>query len=509
MGWLPATNRRGASPADALEAGDEATERTVPESEVRGLPGTVARAVPYAARAECHIRPGPIVFRLAAGSPSVLPSIEPSGATMTEREERDPGARARSAPRRLRFAGLGAVVLLAAACGESPTEPLGGGGSEITRLPRALSAAEAEIIGAGNSFAFGLLAQANRPGDNLFLSPFSASMALGMTMNGAGGETWSQMRDVLGFDGLAEEEINAAYASLLELLVGLDPAVETAVGNSVWTRLGFPVREDFLAAVRETFDAEVAELDFAGPAASGRINGWVREATKGRIEEIVPSPIPGGVLMYLINAVYLKAPWASPFDPSDTRSEPFRLDDGSVRTVPLMSLRSHFAYLENDRFQAVDLPYGGGAFSMTVLLPRPGASVDGLVASLDAAQWEGITSGFRETDLQIFLPRFRMAYERTLNDDLAALGMVDAFDRARADLTRLSTVAGLFISEVKQKAWVEVNEEGTEAAAATVVAVNESAVPVVRADRPFLFLIRERLSGTILFAGKFASPPAG
>ena len=146
---------------------------------------------------------------------------------------------------------------------------------------------------------------------------------------------------------------------------------------------------------------------------------------------------------------------------------------------------------------------------MTVLLPRPGTSVDDLAASLDAARWEDIAADFRETELQLFLPRFRMAYERTLNDDLAALGMVDAFDPQRADLTRLSPVPGLWISSVRQKSWVEVNEEGTEAAAATVVAVVESAAPVVRADRPFLFLIRERLSGAILFAGKFASPPAG
>ena len=145
---------------------------------------------------------------------------------------------------------------------------------------------------------------------------------------------------------------------------------------------------------------------------------------------------------------------------------------------------------------------------MTVLVPEHGVGVDDLVASLDAAQWEDIARGFYETEVQLYLPRFRMAHERTLNDDLAALGMVDAFGD-RADLTRLSPVGGLWISSVKQKSWVEVNEEGTEAAAATVVEVRETSALVVRADRPFLFFIRERLSGTILFVGKVAVPPEG
>ena len=408
----------------------------------------------------------------------------------------------------LRFSLPATLLLIAAAgCGWLPTDPRNGA-EEITRLPRALSASEIEVIGASNRFAFGLLAQASRPNENLFLSPLSASMALGMTMNGAAGETWNQMRDVLGFGGLSEEEINAAYQSLLELLVGLDPSVETAIGNSVWTRQGFPVHADFLAAVRASFDAEVAEIDFANPSASGRINGWVRSATNGRIEDIVPAVIPADVVMYLINAIYFKAPWTLRFDPADTRDAPFHLDDGSTRTVPLMNLRRDLPHFGNDRFQAVDLPYGGAAFSMTIVLPQPDVRVDDLAASLDAATWQDMTGGFRERDIEVFLPRFRMAYERTLNDDLAALGMVDAFDH-RADLSRLSPVGGLWISSVRQKSWVDVNEEGTEAAAATVVTVVESAPPDFRADRPFLFFIRERLSGTILFAGKFASPPAG
>ena len=403
----------------------------------------------------------------------------------------------------------GALLLLATAGCDLFTDPPDGV-DEITELPRALSAGEVEVIAASNRFAFGLLGQASQPGENLFLSPLSASMALGMTMNGAAGETWNQMRDVLGFGGLAEglseDEINAAYASLLQLLVGLDPVVETAIGNSVWTRQGFPVHADFLDAVRETFGAEVAELDFTSPSASARINEWVRAATQGRIEDIVPAEIPRAVVMYLINAIYFKGSWTFRFDPSDTRTEPFHLDDGSTRTVPLMTLREELPYQENSRFQAVDLPYGGRAFSMTVLVPAPGVGVDDLAASLDAAEWKSIADGFHDTELQMFLPRFRMAWERTLNDDLAALGMVDAFD-GRADFTRLSPVGGLWISAVKQKSWVDVNEEGTEAAAATVVAIRETSASVLRADRPFLFFIRERLSGTILFAGKLASPP--
>ena len=426
---------------------------------------------------------------------------------MTRRKRPDPPGRARCAEGRHRSSVAGVLLLLTlVGCGESLTGP-SDGVEEITELPRALSAAEVEIIAANNRFAFDLLAQANHPGDNLFLSPLSASMALGMTMNGAAGETWSQMRDALGFGSLAEEEINASYKSLLELLVGLDPSVETAIGNSVWTRQGFPVHADFLGAVREAFGAEVAELDFANPSASAQINEWVRTATRGRIEDIVPEAIPHAVIMYLINAIYFKGSWTLQFDPSDTRDEPFHLDDGSTRTVPLMSLDTDLPYQENDRFQAVDLPYGGRAFSMTVLLPQPGVTVDDLAASLDAAAWHDIAAGFHDTNVWVFLPRFRMAYERTLNDDLQALGMVDAFGPG-ADFSRLSP-ASVWISEVKQKSWVDVTEEGTEAAAATVVTVVESAGLELRADRPFLFFIRERLSGTILFAGKLATPPEG
>ena len=425
---------------------------------------------------------------------------------MIKRQHQEPADRGRNAGRGHRFSIPVALLLLSAAGCDLLTEP---GVEEITELPRPLTAGEVEVIRASNRFAFDLLGQANQAHDNLFLSPLSASMALGMTMNGAAGETWSQMRDVLGFESLDEEEINASYESLIALLVGLDRTVDMEIGNSVWTRSGFPVEPNFLDAVREAFGAEAAELNFASTSASDRINEWVRYATRGRIEDIVPDEIPDHVVMYLLNAIYFKGSWTFRFDPSETRTEPFHLDDGSTRDVPLMTLTRTLPYHGNSRFQAVDLPYGGRAFAMTVLLPTQGESVDTLAASLDAGEWEDVTDGFRETKVELFLPRFRMSYERMLNDDLAALGMVDAFDPDRADLTRLSPVESLHISEVKQKSWVDVNEEGTEAAAATSGGAFTSGPLVVRADRPFLFFIRERLSGTILFAGKFASPPAG
>ena len=276
----------------------------------------------------------------------------------------DSGTRVRGVARRRRLPRAGVVLLLAAAgCGGPSTVPVPSlpqvpgvpptDPPPAPELPRALSAAEVEVIGAGNRFAFDLLRETSRPGDNLFLSPFSASLALGMTLNGAEGETWNQMREALGFGGLAEEEINAGYASLIQILTGLDPAVETAIGNSVWTRLGFPVRAEFVEVLREFFGAEATELDFAGPSASARINEWVRSATGGHIEDIVPDPIPPGVLMVLINAIYFNAPWTFEFDPDDTRTEPFYPEDRSTRTVPLMTILRDFPYLETSRFQAL------------------------------------------------------------------------------------------------------------------------------------------------------------
>jgi serpin B len=218
--------------------------------------------------------------------------------------------------------------------------------------------------------------------------------------------------------------------------------------------------------------------------------------------------------MYLINAIYFKGTWTYEFDPKDTRDAPFHFADGSTRNMKLMELEGGMPYQAGSDFQAVDLPYGGQAFSMTVLLPREGVSLAELVASLDAERWAQIADGFQDANGTLWLPRFRMSYQRTLNDDLKALGMVDAFDDRAADFTPLSPIGGLYISKVLQKSWVDVNEEGTEAAAATSVEVGIVCAGcgggfTMRVDRPFLFVLRERLSGTILFVGQVAAPLDG
>lgn len=399
----------------------------------------------------------------------------------------------------------------ASACGDgSPTGPV----PEITGLPRALSLAEELVVSAGNDFAFRFLDQVYQtvPDSNLFLAPLSASMALGMTMNGTAGSTFDEMRNTLGFGSVSLDQINQGYRDLIDLLLGLDRSVEMGIGNSIWYRSGYPVREDFLERTRSYFDAEVNALDFGSPGAADIMNAWVKNATKGKIEAIVDPPISPFTIMFLINAIYFKGDWTHRFPKGKTTQATFTGMDGAAGSVPLMELKDTLLYGETNDYQAVDLPYGGKAFSMTVLLPRAGLPMREFLASLDAAKWNQMVGSLTEKEGTVYLPRFRMEWERELNDDLKAMGMVVPFGGG-ADFTGLCHEAlqrGIYISKVKQKTYVDVNEEGTEAAGVTSVELRDSAVPdhfVVRADRPFLFVIRERFSETILFAGVLVAPP--
>jgi serpin B len=413
-----------------------------------------------------------------------------------------------------RAAGLvfASFSLVLSACGDgSPTGPM----NEIEGLPRALSQSEELLVSAGNDFAFRFLDQVSReaPDSNLFIAPLSASMALGMTLNGAAGTTFDEMRSTLGFGSMSLEQINQGYRDLKDLLLTLDPSVEMGIGNSIWYRKGFPVRTDFLARTRGYFDAEVEALDFAHPSAVDIINAWVHDETRGKIEEIVEPPIHPTSIMFLINAVYFKGAWTHRFDKTKTTQSVFTGASGAAGTVPLMELRDTVPYTETETFQAIDLPYGGRAFSMTILLPRPGVAMRDLIASLSAGAWSQVVSGLAPKEGTVYLPRFRLEWGKVLNETLQAMGMNVPFIGGLADFSRLSDEAvqrGLYISEVRQKTYVDVSEEGTEAAGVTSVEIREFANPdhfTLRADRPFLFLIRERFSGTILFAGFLVESP--
>lgn len=383
----------------------------------------------------------------------------------------------------------------------------------LDQLPRALSAQERELIRASNSFAFDILRETilDQPADNVFLSPLSASLALGMTANGARGETQQEMLQVLGFGAADLGQVNAAYRSLIDLLLGLDSHVDMRVANSIWALADFPFHQSFYDTARHYFDAEVDALDFRDPATPKRINRWVEQKTAGRIQDIVPDPIPPLVVMYLINAIYFQADWQHRFNRSDTREATFTLAGGRQKNVMMMHrgglARNH--YDSATGAHVVELPYSRGAFAMTLVLPPADVDVDTFISALDVARWNSWIDAMQETPLNIGLPRFRLEYETKMNDPLITLGMGLAFaTRVGTDFTGLSPAGrDLYISSVIQKTFIEVDEKGTEAAAATIVEISRvSAPPGIVFDRPFVLALRERLSGTIMFIGKVGDP---
>jgi len=401
---------------------------------------------------------------------------------------------------------LAAAVVTVTACG-TPGGP-DGPPPLLTALPRELSPAEARVADGANAFAFDLLREATRslaPEANAFLSPLSASMALGMALNGAEGETFERMRAALRLEGMSRDQINQGYRDLLDLLGGLDGRAEMRVANAMWIDDRLPVEPAFVATGREFFEAEIAALDFTAPGAVESINDWVAGRTGGRIPRLLEELSPEEVL-FLVNAIYFKATWRTGFDPRDTREGPFHAADGRTRTAFLMRQAETHRYAETEAYQAADLLYGNGAFAMTVILPRPGRGPAEVLAGLDGRTWGELLARLHEQTVILTLPRFRLDYARELEADLGALGMAVAFDPDRADFTRIADVSPerLYLTRVVQKTFVEVNEEGTEAAAATGVGIGVTSAPQeihLTVDRPFLVAIRERFTGTVVFLG--------
>jgi serpin B len=305
-------------------------------------------------------------------------------------------------------------------------------------------------------------------------------------------------------------DINASTHSLLDLLDGLDPSSTFQIANSIWTRQGFTFLPAFLAACQTFFDAQVQALDFASPQALGTINGWVSTKTNGKIPAILDR-IDASEIAFLVNAIYFKGAWRIAFDPKDTRDAPFHAIDGTTQSVKTMSLASRtHRYGTTAEAQIVELLYGNGAYAMTIVLPKANRSLADITDGLTITRWGEWLATLSDHPIPLTLPRFKLEYTRAMREDLSALGMRVAFDpTGRANFSGMAGAPGeLFLSRVTQKTFVDVNEEGTEAAAATVVGVGVTSAPVVlEINRPFLFVLRERLSGTIFFVGQITRIP--
>lgn len=399
---------------------------------------------------------------------------------------------------------LVAIVIGSASALASPTN------AQAAALPRPLTLAEKRIVAGSNDFAFDLFRAGNltQHRANVFISPLSASMALGMAASGANGQTYDEMLSALRLGGTTRDDVGEGYKSLIPLLRSLDPKTTFTIANSIWYERSFPFRESFLNEAKRDFGAEVRGLDFRNQSAIETINSWVRTQTNGKIASAIDE-IPDSVVMYLMNAIYFKGAWKDTFDKGATRDAPFHAADGKTAMVRMMQLRRlTVRYAATADWQAIDLPYGNSVFSMTVILPDSGADIDAFAESFDRTKWLSVANALRGSDLHVELPRFKIEWQHELKADLQDLGMRLAFEQA--DFTRMSPLGQkLAITRVMQKTLVEVDEQGTEAAAVSTLGLEPSSYPYsFRVDRPFLVLIRERLTGTILFFGKIATLPA-
>ncbi|MDE6347401.1 MAG: serpin family protein [Bacteroides sp.] len=372
-----------------------------------------------------------------------------------------------------------------------------------------LTRSEQEMTDLGTDFAFRFFNQVcktevEKP--NLFISPLSASLCLSMVANGASGNTLAEMTEVLGFSDYSLEEMNSYHKKLVEALLNLDNTTQLGVANSIWIRQGFKVYDDFVNVNRTMYDAQVQELDFSSPRATDIINGWCAEKTHHCIKEVLQE-IPEEARLYLLNALYFKGVWKKQFDKSKTRDGQFTNADGSRSTVQMMNMeKEHFNYATNECFSMAEFPYGNEAFSMVVLLPAEGKALDDCLPQLTDEHWREWNDALSGATLNVMLPRFELKYDKDLRADMKAMGMKDAFDGILADFSKMSA-GDLFIGLLKQCTYVKVDESGTEAAAVTVAGMVDSAGPDSRivpfhVNRPFVFLIKEKSTGTILFMGK-------
>lgn len=377
---------------------------------------------------------------------------------------------------------------------------------------RTLSPAEIEVADRSNDFAFDLFRSLQgETAGNLFISPLSVGTALGMTLNGASGETLEGILNTIQFHDMEPAEVNQAYKDLTALLTGIDRKVNLGLANSVWYRNSLTVKSSFAPVIEDYYDGKVTGLNFALADSKDIINGWVSDRTGGRIRELI-DVIPPDAVMYLVNTIYFKGDWRYQFDKSRTKDDDFFLNDGTQVKLKMM-VRPHSDHLifRNDKFVLVDLPYGNGQFTMTILLPHAEYNTADIANEISMELLNEWLDRMDTSSFELQMPRFKMAWKKELNEGLSSMGMASAFSSGATFPNLFEEDLNLMISKVVHASFVEVNEVGTEAAAATVVEMvpvsyPPPAPPVLKINRPFIFLIRERHSGVILFMGQFTQP---
>jgi serpin B len=379
---------------------------------------------------------------------------------------------------------------------------------------------EAAVVAATTGFAAALYGELAGEPEALFLSPSSIAAALAMTLAGARGETEAELAAALQL-AVPPDRLHPAFGRMLEATRAA-VGVELATANAIWAQDGYALRPEYLAIVRETYRAAIEQVDFerAADQARGRINAWVEEQTRGRIRDLVPPGVLGAITrLVLVNAVYFKGAWADPFDRGATSDQPFHRLDGSSAKLPTMRRTGAYDLVEDADAQTIEIPYGDGSLAMVVVLPRRRDGLPALERALDGpwiARRLAKLDDAAPREVEVHLPRFRVEASFDLGGALQRLGARRAFDRTRADFSGMTgDPDGLFVSAVLHRAFVDVNEEGTEAAAATAVAMALAGMaptrlrpPVFRADHPFLFLIRDRRTKLVLFLGRLLDPSA-
>jgi serpin B len=368
------------------------------------------------------------------------------------------------------------------------------------------------FIEATDDFAFNLLkTNASEPAeDNIFISPLSVHIALGMLLNGADGTTAQEINKVLGLGGMDIEQANRFYASLLTNLPKADEKVTLNIANSIWYRNTFPVESSFISTLQNAFLAEATPLNFDDPTAKNVINNWVNTKTQNRIPKIIEQINPDDV-MFLINAVYFKGDWKYQFSTEATQDWLFNLANRSTKEIKMMNMQADLAYNQRSNYAAVVLPYSKGNFNLTLILPSAEQSLTNFINGFTEAEWKNLQNSLTSIRrVNVGLPKFTLEYDITLDNILQVIGIKEAFSK-QANLTKISKQGNLYVSAVKHKTFLQIDEKGTEAAGVTSIGVGVTSAtpntpPTIIFDRPFLMILSEKQSNTILFMGKITNP---